>query len=95
MQAVQSLLALATDVLHPVACMQVENTESPYQCALQRDVLAVLVPALQDGNSPDAVERYSFHGRARDAFTIVATGEAQPYGNFILRMGAIGENLRP
>jgi len=25
----------------------------------------------------------------------VVTGELQPFGNYILRKGAIGENLRP
>lgn len=95
LQAVQSVLPLAADVVHPLAYMQVEHTDPPYRCALQREVLALLAPALQDGQQPEALERYAFYERARDAYAIVVTGEPQPYGNFILRKGAIGENLRP
>jgi L-fucose mutarotase len=94
-QAVQSLLPLAADVPHPVAYMQVERTPAGYRSALQREVLAFLAPALVDGQSPEAVERFAFYERVRDAFAIVVTGEPQPYGNFILRKGTIGENLRP
>jgi L-fucose mutarotase len=94
-QAVQSVLPLAVDVPHPVAYMQVERTEPPYRCALQREVMDVLQPALQDGQDAEALERFAFYDRARQAQAIVVTGEAQPYGNFILRKGAIGENLRP
>jgi L-fucose mutarotase len=94
-QAVQSLLPLAVDVPHPVAYMQVERTPADYRSALQREVLDLLAPALRDGQSPEAVERFAFYERARNAFAIVVTGEPQPYGNFILRKGTIGENLRP
>jgi L-fucose mutarotase len=41
------------------------------------------------------VERFAFYERARAAYAIVLTGEKQPFGNFILRKGVIGENLRP
>jgi len=41
------------------------------------------------------VERYAFYERTRQAFAIVVTGETQPFGNFILRKGVIGDNLRP
>ena len=41
------------------------------------------------------MERYAFYERTRQAQAIVITGEAQPFGNFILRKGAIGDNLRP
>lgn len=94
-QAVQSLLPLAVDVPHPVAYMQVERTPADYRSALQREVLELLAPALREGQSPEAVERFAFYERARSAFAIVVTGEPQPYGNFILRKGTIAENLRP
>lgn len=94
-QAVQSLLPLAVDVPHPVAYMQVERTPADYRSALQREVLEFLAPALKEGQSPEAVERFAFYERARNAFAIVVTGEPQPYGNFILRKGTIAETLRP
>ncbi|MEO8121481.1 MAG: RbsD/FucU domain-containing protein, partial [Rhodoferax sp.] len=94
-QAVSSVLPLAADVDHPVAFMQVSGTQSPYRSELQRDVLSILTHELLPGQSPEAVERFIFYDRARAAYAIVLTGERQPFGNFILRKGVIGENLRP
>jgi len=45
--------------------------------------------------APQAIERYAFYERTRSAYAIVLTGELQPYGNFLLRKGVIGETLRP
>ena len=94
-RAVESVLPLAIDVPHPVAYMQVSDTAAPYRSALQREVVELLAPALQPGQSPEAIERFAFYERVRHAFAIVVTGEPQPFGNFILRKGVIGENLRP
>ena len=41
-QAVNSVLPLATDVESPVAFMQVSDTTVPYRSGLQREVLGVL-----------------------------------------------------
>lgn len=95
MQAIHSLLPLAADVDHPVAFMQVSGTQSPYRSELQRDVLGLLAPELLPGQSAEALERFAFYERAGAAYAIVLTGERQPFGNFILRKGVIGENLRP
>jgi L-fucose mutarotase len=94
-QAVTSLLPLAVDVDHPVAYMQVSDTASPYLSELQREVLGHLVGELRPGQSAEALERFAFYDRARAAYAVVLTGERQPFGNFILRKGVIGENLRP
>ena|SRR5450830_212755 len=94
-QAVNSVLPLAADVAHPVAFMQVSGTQSPYLSELQREVLSILTPELLTGQTPEAVDRFDFYDRARAAYAIVLTGERQPFGNFILRKGVIGENLRP
>jgi L-fucose mutarotase len=94
-QAVTSLLPLAADVAHPVAFMQVSGTQSPYLSEVQRHVLDILTPDLLPGQSAEAIERFAFYDRARSAYAIVLTGECQPFGNFILRKGVIGENLRP
>jgi L-fucose mutarotase len=94
-QAINALLPLAADVDHPVAFMQVSDTQSPYLSELQRDVLGYLAPELLPGQSAEPLERFDFYDRARAAYAIVLTGERQPFGNFILRKGVIGENLRP
>lgn len=94
-QAVDSVLPLAADVDHPVGFMQVEGTQAPYLSALQREVLAQLQPSLLAHQRAESIERHAFYDRVRDAFAIVVTGERQPFGNFILRKGVIGDTLRP
>jgi len=94
-QAVCALLPLAADVPHPVAFMAVSGESDAYRSALQREVIAHITPELLPGQSVEPVERYAFYERARAACAIVLTGELQPFGNFILRKGVIGENLRP
>lgn len=94
-QAVSSVLPLATDVAHPVAYMQVSDTEAPYRSEVQREVMAILTPELLPHQNAEAIERFAFYERARAAYAVVLTGERQPFGNFILRKGVIGENLRP
>jgi L-fucose mutarotase len=94
-QAVSSLLPLAADVDHPVGFMGVSNQPVGYRSAVQREVIDFLSPELLPHQSVESIERYAFYGRARAAYAIVLTGELQPFGNFILRKGVIGENLRP
>ena len=94
-KAIEPLLPLAADVAHPVAFMQVSDTAAPYRSALQREVLGLLECGLLPNQKPEPLERYAFYERVRSAYAIVLTGEMQPFGNFILRKGVIGENLRP
>jgi len=94
-QAVSSLLPLVADEVHPVGFMQVSGQSADYRSALQREVLAQLEPSFLAGQSAEAIERYAFYERTRSAFAIVLTGELQPFGNFLLRKGVLGENLRP
>ena len=94
-KAITSLLPLITDEIHPVGYMQVSDTPAGYCSALQREVLTDIAPQLLPGQSAQALERFAFYERARTAFAFVLTGEMQPFGNFLLRKGVIGENLRP
>ena len=94
-EAITALLPLAEDVDHPVAYMQVSGSDGDYRSEVQREVMAILTPQLLPRQSAEAVERFAFYDRARSAYAIVVTGERQPFANFILRKGVIGENLRP
>ena len=94
-KAVSSLLPLVADEKHPVGYMQVSDHPADYRSALQREVLADLEPTFLNGQTAEGLERYAFYERAQNAFAIVLTGELQPFGNFLLRKGVIGENLRP
>ena len=93
-QAVASVLPLAADVPQPVAYMQVCGSAPGYRSALQRETLAVLArEGLAEGQA-EALERYAFYERVKTAYAIVVTGERQPWANFILRKGVVGEALR-
>jgi len=94
-KAVTSVLPLVADEVHPAAYMQVSDTPAGYRSAVQREVLADLEPQLLPGQRVEALERFAFYERARQAFAFVLTGEMQPFANFLLRKGVIGENLRP
>ena len=94
-KAIDTLLPLAADVDHPVAFMQVSDTTAPYRSALQREVLGLLENSLLPHQQSEPVDRFAFYERVRNAYAIVVTGEMQPFGNFILRKGVIGELLRP
>jgi L-fucose mutarotase len=93
--AVASVMPLVADEKHPVGYMQVSGQAPGYRSELQREVLALLEPQFLPGQSAQAIERYEFYERTRAAYAIILTGELQPFGNFLLRKGVIGEDLRP
>ncbi|TXT37864.1 MAG: L-fucose mutarotase [Comamonadaceae bacterium] len=94
-EAITTLLPLAVDVPCPAAYMEVSGQPEAYRSALQREICAYLEVFLAQGQYVEGVERYAFYERARTAYAYIVTGELQPFGNFILRKGVIGENLRP
>jgi len=93
-QAVTSVLPLVADEIYPVGYMHVSGKPNDYRSALQREVMEHLQPLLLPEQRAQAIERFEFYERTRKAFGIVLTGEMQPFGNFLLRKGVIGENLR-
>lgn len=95
LQAVTSVLPLAEDVPQPVAYMQVCGSPAGYRSALQREAADQMAVAGVRSDQIELLERFAFYERVKKAYAIVVTGEAQPYGNFILRKGVIGEALRP
>jgi L-fucose mutarotase len=95
-EAVLSLLPLDTMVAQPVAYMQVCDTPGTYLSALQRRVIGSLEQAGHATPAQcEAIERFAFYDRVRQAHAIVHTGELQPYANFILKKGVIGQPLEP
>jgi L-fucose mutarotase len=95
LEAVMSVFPLAEDVTHPVAYMHVSDTPEGYRSALQREAVAVLASAGLPPERVQAVERYEFYERVKKAYAIVVTGELEPWGNFLLRKGVLGQPLRP
>ncbi len=84
--AVLSVFPLGTAAEAPVAFMQVGGTPDGYVSALQRAVLAL--PGAAEG---EAVERFAFYERVKQAYAIVQTSEMQPYANFIFKKGVIAD----
>lgn len=95
LEAVVSVFPLAEDVTHPVAYMHVGDTPEGYRSALQREAVALLASAGLPPERVQAVERYEFYERVKKAYAIVVTGELEPWGNFLLRKGVLGQPLRP
>lgn len=94
-EAVLSLLPLDEMVRCPIAFMQVGGQPEGYRSALQREVITSI--AKTSGAQPEqceAMERFAFYERVRDAFAVVQTGELQAWGNFIFKKGVIAEALR-
>ncbi|MFM2067079.1 MAG: hypothetical protein RLZZ584_1988 [Pseudomonadota bacterium] len=93
-RAVLSLLPLDAMVDQPVACMQVGGKPAGFLSAQQRRVLAMIEAGGHASAAQcQAVERFAFYDRVRAAYAIVLTGELQPWGNFILKKGVLGEAL--
>jgi L-fucose mutarotase len=94
-EALLALLPLDAAVAQPVAYMKVCDTPDGYRSALQREVITALEGGghVQPGQC-EAIERFAFYDRVKNAFAIVHTGELQPYANFILKKGVLGEVLR-
>jgi L-fucose mutarotase len=93
-RAILTLLPLDNAVEQPVAYMHICGKPDGYLSGLQRRVTEML--AAQEHASLtqcEAVERFMFYDRARNAFAIVLTGDQQPYGNFLLKKGVLGEAL--
>lgn len=93
-KAIISLLPLDQDVSQPVGYMQVSHQPDGWCSALQKQVIGELSTeghALPE--QCEAIERFAFYERVRQAYAIVLTGELQPYGNFILKKGVICEPL--
>ena len=94
LHAVLSLLPLDSAVRHPLAYMQVCGQPAGWRSALQRRVVEQITSS---GHAKpqefEAMDRFAFYERVRDCFAIVHTGELQPYANFILKKGVLGEVL--
>lgn len=93
--AVLSLLPLDAMVDQPVAYMKVCDTPEGYRSALQREVIDGLAAAgTVVAAQCQPMDRFAFYDRVKTAFAIVHTGELQPYANFVLKKGVLGEALR-
>ena len=93
-QAVLSVFPLDAAVTQPVAYMKVCDTPARYTSALQQSVIGLLAETGSAAPAQcEAVERFAFYERVKNAYAIVQTGEMQPYANFIFKKGVIADAL--
>jgi L-fucose mutarotase len=89
-RAILSVLPLDTFVDRPVTRMEVvgEPSEVPQ---VQAEVLALCQETEGREFEMGSLRREDFYAAAKEAFAVVATGEARPYGCLLLTKGVIFE----
>jgi L-fucose mutarotase len=86
-RAIAQLLPL--DDFVPAAAFRMAVVDAPEEVPA---IVEAFAQALHYGgyDGPiEAIERFAFYARAREAYAIVATGETRLYGNLILKKGVI------
>jgi L-fucose mutarotase len=87
-RAVLSVLPLDTFVEQPIAAMQVvDNPDAVPE--VQQEVFSLARSIEARDIAVERIERFAFYARARQAFAVVATSEARPYGCVIFIKGVI------
>lgn len=85
--AIVSLLPL--DDFVPHAAFRMAVTDDPNSVPPVCSEFASILACVGYQKEIEPIERMAFYARARNAFTIVATGETRLWGNLILRKGVI------
>ena len=88
-QAVLSVFPLAQDVSHPAAYMQVSGSVSDHRTAAQQEVVQLLEQQGLPASQVEAVERFAFYEKIKNASLIVQTGEGTAFGNVMFCKGVI------
>jgi len=87
-RAVLSLFPLDTFTDEPVARMEVVGAPDRVP-EVQSDFHKMAEEIEGRAISVGSLERFAFYGRAADAFAVIATSEARPYGCFLLTKGVV------
>ncbi|KAF3996976.1 RbsD/FucU family protein [Glaciimonas immobilis] len=89
-EAVLSVFPLDAAVEYPVGYMQVSDAPAGYTSTVQLSVVVFLqTTGLAQPEQCEAIERFKFYERVKQAYAIVQTGEMQSYANFIFKKGVI------
>lgn len=89
-QAILTVFPLDTFVEQPVTRMEVVGAPSEVT-KVQLDCLAVAEEAEGRAISMGSLSRADFYARSREAFGVISTSEARPYGCFLLTKGVIND----
>jgi len=88
-QAVLSVFPLAEDVPHPAAYMQVSGSAIGHRTDAQQAVVNLLALVGVSESQVQAVERFAFYEKVKQASLLVQTGEGTAYGNAMFCKGVI------
>ena len=88
-QAVLSVFPLAEDVSHPAAYMKVSGSAMGHRTDAQQAVVNLLAHAGVSESQVQAVERFAFYEKVKQASLLVQTGEGTAYGNAMFCKGVI------
>jgi L-fucose mutarotase len=86
-RAILSVLPLDTFV--PNAAFRMAVVDRPDEVPPITHEFSAALKAVNYVGQIEAIERFAYYDRARNAYAIVATGELRYWGNLILKKGAI------
>lgn len=87
LDAILSLFPLDTFVEAPAALMAVVAGDD--RVPQIWDIYRQIIDKYQQGAKIAKVERFDFYNRARQAYAVLATGEAALYANIIIKKGVV------
>jgi L-fucose mutarotase len=88
LEAVLALFPLDTYVPAPVALME-KVAGDAVETPIWDEYAEILRRSGNGGMKVEHVDRFDFYDRAREAYAIVATGEAALYANVLLKKGVV------
>jgi L-fucose mutarotase len=87
-RAILSLLPLDTFVPQPIARMEVVGDPAAVP-DVQSEVFTIAAGVEGRPVEVESLERHAFYARVREAFAVVTTSEARPYGCLLLTKGVV------
>jgi L-fucose mutarotase len=82
--AIISVFPICNDVRHPAGYMHVSGAEQGHQTPVQQAVVALIEQQYpKTAGKIEAIERFAFYERVKQASIIVQCGETSAYGNAI------------
>ena len=88
LDAVLALIPLDTYTEKPAALMEVVPGD-PIVPVIWDEYRAILAKHGENPDAVDNIERFAFYERAKQAYAIIATGEAAVYANILLKKGVV------
>ena len=87
-KAILSVLPLDSFVDYPVERMEIDNNPDEIN-DVHQDLIDVLKNSAGDKWKVGSIERFKFYEEAKQAYMIVSTTDARPFGCFIITKGVI------